>query len=646
MINKLYIRNLFMLSIKIVAVLILYQFCRLLFFFYNLEYFSNINLIDYLRIIKVSIRFDISAVLYVNSLVIFLSLIPSNLLIKRWYKNLIYYLFIYCNLLGIIVNIIDIFYYQFSKSRLTISFMSEFSNETSIYRKLLEFCKDYWITIPLLIIVFYILRIVASKTKGKLKKIQFKKKNIFSSILISMLCFTLVVFGFRGTFIILNRPITISNAGKYANNPNEISLIINTPFSLIRTYDLQDLKRKNYFQDSDLEEYTSLVKLYKRKGIIKKNVIVIILESMATEYYGFYNKNILDYSGYTPFLDSLINHSYTSYNSFGNGTKSIDAIPSILASIPATKFHFSLSKYAANNIDGIGRILNGEGYQTSFFHGAPNGSMGFESMNKILGIKNYFGMNEYDNNSDWDGTWGIWDNQFFSYFADELNNMKEPFFSSIFSCSSHHPYKIPKEFNNRFKKGKHPMHECVQYTDHSLKQFFNKIKHEKWFKNTLFVITADHTNISGRQDVFKKKYRSSVGIFRVPIIFYDPSNLNLNQKSEKIIQHIDIMPSILSYLDYNKPFISLGNDIFNNDNGFAINYNNGYQMIIDERLVIYSEIEEEITKIFNYTNDLSLKHNIIDDINNVKITQYKNKMQSFIQTYNNRMIDNKFSLEN
>jgi len=646
MINKLYIRNLFMLSIKIVAVLILYQFCRLLFFFYNLEYFSNINLIDYLRIIKVSIRFDISAVLYVNSLVIFLSLIPSNLLIKRWYKNLIYYLFIYCNLLGIIVNIIDIFYYQFSKSRLTISFMSEFSNETSIYRKLLEFCKDYWITIPLLIIVFYILRIVASKTKGKLKKIQFKKKNIFSSILISMLCFTLVVFGFRGTFIILNRPITISNAGKYANNPNEISLIINTPFSLIRTYDLQDLKRKNYFQDSDLEEYTSLVKLYKRKGIIKKNVIVIILESMATEYYGFYNKNILDYSGYTPFLDSLINHSYTSYNSFGNGTKSIDAIPSILASIPATKFHFSLSKYAANNIDGIGRILNGEGYQTSFFHGAPNGSMGFESMNKILGIKNYFGMNEYDNNSDWDGTWGIWDNQFFSYFADELNNMKEPFFSSIFSCSSHHPYKIPKEFNNRFKKGKHPMHECVQYTDHSLKQFFNKIKHEKWFKNTLFVITADHTNISGRQDVFKKKYRSSVGIFRVPIIFYDPSNLNLNQKSEKIIQHIDIMPSILSYLDYNKPFISLGNDIFNNDNGFAINYNNGYQMIIDERLVIYSEIEEEITKIFNYTNDLSLKHNIIDDINNVKITQYKNKMQSFIQTYNNRMIDNKFSFEN
>ena len=641
MLNTLYIKNLFKLSIKIVAILIIYQFCRLLFFFYNLEYFSNINLIDYFRIIKGSIRFDISAILYINSLVILLSLTPSNLIIKRWYKNAIYYLFIYCNLLGIVVNIIDVYYYPFSKSRLTISFMNEFSNEKSIFRILVEFFKDYWFTIPLLLIVFYVLKVIANKTEMESKTIHFTKKNILSSSLICLLCMTLVVFGFRGSFIFKNRPITISNAGKHTNNPNEISLIINTPFSLIRTYSVQDLKRKNYFKDSELEKYTNIVKQYKRKNIDKKNVVVIILESMSTEYYGFYNKDLKDYSGYTPFLDSLIDHSYTSYNSFGNGTKSIDAIPSILASIPATEFHFSLSKYCTNKIDGIGSILNKEGYQTSFFHGAPNGSMGFESMNKLLGIKNYFGMDNYNNNSDFDGVWGIWDDKFFNYFADELNNMKEPFFSSIFSCSSHHPYKTPKEFKNKFKKGKHPMHECVQYTDHSLKLFFNKIKNEAWFKNTLFVITADHTNIS-----FEKEYRSPIGIFRVPIIFYDPSNINLNQKSEKIIQQIDIMPSILSYLDYNKPFISLGNNIFNDENGFAINYNNGFQMIIDERVVIYNELEEKITKIFDFTNDISLKQNIINNIESIKIEEYKNKIQSFIQTYNNRMIDNNLSLEN
>ena len=185
------------------------------------------------------------------------------------------------------------------------------------------------------------------------------------------------------------------------------------------------------------------------------------------------------------------------------------------------------------------------------------------------------------------------------------------------------------------------MHECVQYTDYSLKLFFNKIKHEPWFKNTLFVITADHTNIS-----FKKKYRSPIGIFRVPIIFYDPSNIDLNQKTKKIIQQIDIMPSILSYLDYNKPFISLGNNIFNSENGFAINYNNGFQMIIDGKVIIYNEQKEKITKIFDFINDLSLKQNIINNIESIKIEQYKKKIQLFIQTYNNRMINNQFTLEN
>jgi phosphoglycerol transferase MdoB-like AlkP superfamily enzyme len=418
MLNKLYIRIGLKLSIKIMAILILYQFSRLFFFFYNLEYFSNIYLIDYLRIIKGSIRFDISAILYVNSLVILLSLIPSNLLIKRWYKNVIYYLFIYCNLLGIAVNIIDIFYYPFSKSRLTTSFLNEFSNEKSIFRILVEFFKDYWFTIPLLLIVFYILKVIANKTEIESKTIYFSKKNIFSSSIICLLYLTLVVFGLRGTFVLKNWPITISNAGKYTNNPNEISLIINTPFSLIRTYNLKDLKRKKYFKDSDLEKYTNIVKLYKSEKETKKNVIVIILESVSTEYFRFYNSEPKDYIGYTPFLDSLINHSYTSYNSFANGTKSVDAIPSILASIPATEFHFSLSKYCANKIDGIGSLLNKEGYQTSFFHGAPNGSMGFESMSKLLGIKNYYGMDNYINKFDFDGVWGIWDDKFFNYFAD------------------------------------------------------------------------------------------------------------------------------------------------------------------------------------------------------------------------------------
>jgi phosphoglycerol transferase MdoB-like AlkP superfamily enzyme len=542
---------------------------------------------------------------------------------------------------GIIMNIVDVFYYPFSKRRLTISSLDEFyssiayNNEKGIAKISFEFIKDYWIIIPMVIIVYYIIRYVAKKTRLNEKDFSFTTRSFLSSLLISVLCLILVVFGLRGSFIFKNRPITISNAGVYTKHPSEISLIINTPFSLLRTYTVQDLKSKDYFNKVELENYMPIEKIYDTEMMIKKNVVILILESMATEYYGFYNKGLQNYKGYTPFLDSLINHSYTSFNCFANGTKSIDAIPSILASIPASKFHYSLSKYCTNRIDGIGSILKKEGYKTSFFHGAPNGSMGFESMNKLLGIDNYYGMDNYNNNSDFDGVWGIWDDKFLSYFADELNNMKEPFFSSIFSCSSHHPFKIPKKFKNKFSKGKHPMHECVQYTDYSLKLFFNKVKNEKWFNNTLFIITADHTNMS-----FEKKYQTSLGVFRVPIIFYDPSNKNLNKKSTKIIQQIDIMPSILSYLNYNKPFISLGNNTFNDEKKFAMIYNNGFMLVSEERLIIYDEIEEKITKIFNHINDLRLEKNILTEVKIGDQIEYENKIKAFIQTYNNRMINN------
>mgnify|MGYP000064460214 FL=1 len=119
--------------------------------------------------------------------------------------------------------------------------------------------------------MFYILKVIANKTEIESKTIYFSKKNIFTSSIICLLYLTLVVFGLRGTFVLKNWPITISNAGKYTNNPNEISLIINTPFSLIRTYNLKDLKRKKYFKDSDLEKYTNIVKLYKSEKETKKN---------------------------------------------------------------------------------------------------------------------------------------------------------------------------------------------------------------------------------------------------------------------------------------------------------------------------------------------------------------------------------------
>ena len=92
--------------------------------------------------------------------------------------------------------------------------------------------------------------------------------------------------------------------------------------------------------------------------------------------------------------------------------------------------------------------------------------------------------------------------------------------------------------------------------------------------------------------------------------------------------------------------MSLGNNIFNNQDGFAINYNNGFQLIIEDKLIVYDEIEEKITKVFDIIDDIRLRKNILNDIDNINLEKYQNKIQAFIQTYNNRMINNTMSLEN
>src|SRR5690606_35786309 len=230
----------------------------------------------------------------------------------------------------------------------------------------------------------------------------------------------------------------------------------------------------------------------------KLNVVVLILESFGKEHVGALNKDINNgtYKGYTPFLDSLIGESYTFNRSYANGRKSIDALPSVITGIPSVGEPFVLSIYSGNKTTSLAKLLGDEGYETAFFHGAPNGSMGFSAYTQLAGIKHYFGKDEYSNDKDFDGIWGIWDEPFMQFMADKLTEMPEPFFASFFSLSSHHPFKVPEKYQGVFPKGPLPLHEPVGYTDYALRQFFEKAKKAPWFENTLFVLCADHSSVS------------------------------------------------------------------------------------------------------------------------------------------------------
>src|SRR4029077_11050150 len=122
----------------------------------------------------------------------------------------------------------------------------------------------------------------------------------------------------------------------------------------------------------------------------------------------------------------LISQSRAYQYSFANGRKSIDAMPSVISSIPSIEVPYVLSHYSGNKVNSLAGLLKEKGYYTAFFHGAPNGSMGFQAFANLCGFDRYFGKDEYGNDDDYDGIWGVWDHAFFNFFVRQLNGFQEP----------------------------------------------------------------------------------------------------------------------------------------------------------------------------------------------------------------------------
>ena len=326
-----------------------------------------------------------------------------------------------------------------------------------------------------------------------------------------------------------------------------------------------------------------------------------------------------------------MNHSLVMENAYSNGIKSIEALPAITASIPTLMNNpFITSSYATNNYQGIGSLMKKKGYSTSFFHGGEQGTMGFYQFSNKAGFDKYFGMKEYNHNNDYDGSWGIYDEPFFQYYAKYLSSENSPFISCIFSVSSHPPFNLPKKYKNTFPEGELAIHRTISYTDFSLKKFFNKIKDEEWFQNTLFVITADHTSPQS----IKKEYHNRLGRYSIPIIYYKGDNSmkdSLQEYRDIVTQQIDIMPTILDIINYNEPFFSFGESIFKKKD-WAISFlEETYLFIKRNEFVINKEEDYKTFSDKNLNFQMENNKNSIDLLKAIKQTYNKslnsNKMQ-------------------
>jgi phosphoglycerol transferase MdoB-like AlkP superfamily enzyme len=663
---------------RLLIAYILYTLCRITFIFYNFSILQPLDISQFFKILKGGLMFDNTAILYTNILYLFLSFIPLHFVMNNTYQKILKWLYVIVNFLALSINLADTVYFRFTMRRTSMTFFSEFTGDVHFFKIFINSIGLFWyiflIGIAFLLILLYLSGSYKNcssscSSRGKVNRNNHRGYRYYlwqtTALLITA---PLFIIGVRGGATRTMRPITLSNAGDYVNVAIHTQAVLNTPFSLIRTIGKARFTQQNYYPDyatanqiyspiknatgTSLENINDIIQLEPGAEIGKKrNIVILILESFAAENMHFINKN-LD-KNYTPFLDSLSKEGLLCREAFANGRKSIDAVPSILASVPSLITSFAVTPYSTDKLEGLPKILADEGYYTAFMHGAPNNSMGIRAVSSLCGIDNYFGKDQFADDSKFDGAWGIWDEYFLPFAAQTISTFKEPFMANLFTLSSHHPFKIPEQYKDLLPKGETPLQSTTAYTDMCLRNFFKIVSKKPWFKNTIFVITPDHATLFG----IYPKYKTSLGSTAIPIIFYAPGYIKPGIYDQPA-QQIDIMPTLLGLLNYNKPYFAFGRDL-NRDTiqPFVINYGtNQFQLVRGDTLLVRDN--SKLAGVYLYKRDSLLQHNLIDaskiddatiimqsnSISNKELLEKQNNyFKAVIQQYVNRLIENKMT---
>lgn len=448
---------------------------------------------------------------------------------KKLWRSLLLWFFALLNAAFLVVNTADVELYNFTARRFTAHsfFLVQDGNFSNLILPYVPLA-----TASAVIIFGYIF--LAFKMIGKFKfEAGLLKKSLASFIVIA-----LSVLAARGG--LQHKPLSFVDAklfdNSYANN-----LVLNSTFTILKSASKKSLVRVHHFEQDEmlaLLNNQGELKLPLQKNL-RPNIVIMILEGFSEEYSQLKDPEVM------PYLNSLRLQSADFKNAYANGRRSIEGVAAILSGIPALMEEpFINSEFSANQVIGLGTLMQGLGYTTSFFHAANKGSMHFDSFTKSVGVENYYGRQDYPNAKDDDGTWGIFDEPFLKWTCETLTaSLRKPFFTTVFTLSSHQPFKLPAEYESKFTAGGLPILKTIQYTDFAVEKFMNCAQQKDWFKNTIFIFTADHTGpeLNANSDFVSR--------YKVPLFIYAPQfdwikKINTNQPA----QQIDILPTLLDVL--------------------------------------------------------------------------------------------------
>ncbi len=577
---------------------------RVYFFLKYSGAYAGIDASSILKAFAQGARFDLSTV-SIMSAPFFLVLFFPGVALSRFLRRGILAGLLIWYIVLLVYNFIDIQYFTYAQRHLTFELGNTWKDTDVILKIGLARYVPEFIGLIVFIALFsaVFVRSLRRRTGSPLEKkgsyIACVGLDAFAYLLIIALT---VVFARGGVQM---KPMSIKNA--FASDRIELgALALNGIYSTFNTLyntgedkNLERLKSMKFEnvadvagfivdreKESSVPEYPLFRKYNYPDGGKKMNVVIFVMESWSAKFTGALNGGL----DAAPVFSALSKDGMLLNNCFANAQRSYEGLTATLGSMPSWK-GMSLDQGGLlyqTRLEPAVSALKRNGYDTIFIHGARPGSLGFDSLARRFGFERHLSREDFGSLEGIDdGVWGVYDEYAFLRAHEEFDKMKGPFFGVVYSLTSHTPYKVPsKDFEYFGKDVEHrDFLNSMRYSDYALGKFFEKARQSKYFKDTLFVIVADHTEGVSTGDSIYNNYH-------IPCLFYGagvkPSVY------EGVASQVDILPTVLDMLNVNAPFTSWGKSILSDGERRALLPRGDMFVWVDGRYMLMTDLQNPL----------------------------------------------------
>ena len=581
----------------------------------------DFGLLAITKVFSVGFAYDfISSLYFLAPLVLYITLIPDKLFNNRYQKYLFLFLiFFQINLLVFNIFTEWFFWDEFGKRFNFIAVDYLVYTHEVVY----NIIESY--PIPLLlgsvfIISSCIFYLIYKKTSVFV--VAFVSSQGFTQRLRTAICFFLIPILF---FFLLNE----QSLANISTNQFNVELSKNGLYSLFSAFRNNTLDYETYYKTENAESMMSDLKTFyksennflrhiKKTGAEHKyNVILIMVESLSAQYMGAFG----DGRGWTPNLDNLAKNSLFFDNFYATGTRTTRGMEAVTLSIPPTPGRSIVKRPDCHNMFSSGFIFKEKGYENKFIY-AGHGY--FDNMNDFFSHNGFLKIDKSDIDSNeitFSNVWGVCDEDLFNKVlkeSDKSYQNNKPFLEYVMTTSNHRPYTYP---DGKIDIPSHTGRSGgVKYTDYAIHKFIKTAASKPWFKNTIFVIVADHNGGSAGETSLP------VNRYKIPLLIYGPGIIKPRIIS-KLSSQIDLMPTLFSILNWSYESKFYGENILD-DNFSERAFIGTYQklgFLKKDRLVV---LEPDKT-----INEYRIVHQDLHDVKYEKIDSIEKDVTDTITYY-------------